>query len=488
VPVWFDSIPQFDELYSVSDLHMGGDVHAADPSPQIFKSGPELAGLIGHLKTKPGKVALVINGDMVDFLAEPGATAFDPEGAVEKLTRIAKDPAFAPVWLALTDFVSAEGRHLIITLGNHDLELSLPWVREHLLDLLAGNDDAARGRILLAFDGAGFLCRVGNATVLCVHGNEVDTWNVTDHEALRRAGRDMQQGHSIDPWIPNAGALLVIDVMNGIKKGYPFVDLLKPEIEAVIPVLKALAPDKIRQFGSALQVFKRLAWDKVRRLTKFLGAEDQAQLATAADAITSRRPPMNRDALLAKAESRLAHNVEPVSLVPEEERVQQLGRLEAVATWAFGGELREILRARLSDLIADRSFQWTQEDDTFRKLDEKVAPNVDFILAGHTHLERAIPRRGRTGFYFNSGTWVRLIQLKPEVIADQTEFNKVYGALSAGTMEALDQFPDLVLHLRTVVAVRTDPADPTGTRGELLHWDKAGLKPVNALAGMTKKA
>jgi hypothetical protein len=194
VPVWSDSIPQFDELYSVSDLHMGG----LGAGAQIFDSGRELGRMIDHLRTKPGRVALVINGDTVDFLAEPDAKSFDPNGATLKLERIAGDSSFKPVWIALKKFVRAKGRRLIITLGNHDLELALPWLRTRLLDLLAGDDDATRGRTVLAFDGAGFLCRVGKATVLCVHGNEVDDWNVTDHETIRRFGRDLQQGRSVD--------------------------------------------------------------------------------------------------------------------------------------------------------------------------------------------------------------------------------------------------------------------------------------------------
>ena len=44
----------------------------------------------------------------------------------------------APVWKALKKFVRTKDRRLIITLGNHDLELALPWVREHLLGLIAG--------------------------------------------------------------------------------------------------------------------------------------------------------------------------------------------------------------------------------------------------------------------------------------------------------------------------------------------------------------
>jgi hypothetical protein len=73
------------------------------------------------------------------------------------------------------------------------------------------------------------------------------------------------------------------------------------------------------------------------------------------------------------------------------------------------------------------------------------------------------------------------------VLADQTEFNKVYGALAAGTMDALDKFPGLVLRRRTIVAVKADSA---GARGELLRWDtvngKLDLILVDPNAGMTK--
>lgn len=464
MPDWFDNIQQFDELYSVSDLHMGG----SGPGTQIFNSGPELAQLIEYLQTKrPGKVAFVINGDMVDFLAEPAPKAFDPEGAVRKLTRIANDTAFSPVWEALKSFVRTEGRRLIITLGNHDLELALPWVREHLLDLIAGNDDAARGRIITAFDGAGFLCRVGTATVLCVHGNEVDDWNPTDHEAIRRLGRDMQQGHTVGPWIPNAGSYLVINLMNAIKAKYPFVDLIQPYQKTAIQILRTFTSIDLRQLERLFKAAQRRVRDKLRRKIGLLG--DGGEQADPTEAGRLERLPIDRDALLEAAEWQLLQNVEPISLVPDEERVQHLGWTEAQAVWLSGGEPREVLRIQLDGLIVDRSFDWWAPDEPFQKIDDTIAPNVDFILTGHTHLERSLQRRGKTGHYFNSGTWVRLIQLKPEVLTNRAEFYKVYDALAAGGMDRLDGFDGLILRRRTVAAVK---ADGTGTRGELLRWEK----------------
>ena len=480
---WSNSLPTFDELYSVSDLHMGG----LEKRSQIFDSGTELEKLINHLRAKLGQIALVINGDMVDFLAEPNATGFDPKGAPAKLERIARDDAFSPVWKALGRFVRTKGKRLVITLGNHDLELGLPWVRSALVDLIAADDDAARGRIQLAFDGSGFRCQVGSSTVLCMHGNEVDDWNLADYETIRRAGRDIQQGRSVESWMPNAGTHLVIEVMNDIKKGYPFVDLLKPELEAVIPVLLALAPDMHQKILGAFLVLKRLAADKVRHSFGFLSGDVEAQAVRIdrSPAPRQTRLRMNHDALMAAAEEQLTRGVDPLALVADELRAEKLGIAGAAWSWATGGDTRSTLRKALSDLQNDRSFEWSLEDDTFRQVDELVAPDVDFVLTGHTHLERALPRRRQRGYYLNTGTWVRLIQLRPQVLADQSEFNKVYGALAAGTMQALDKFPELILRRRTVAAIRKTSQ---GVRGELLRWNGGDdpLQPVNPQAGMTR--
>ena len=147
---------EFDEVHVISDLHLGGR-----PGFQIFASTAELAWLIGDLRQRSaGRIALVINGDFVDFLAQAPALPFDPEGAADKLATIANEPAFAPVFNALRAFTATDNRQLIVNLGNHDLEFALPWVREQLIELLSGGDTAARGRITLAFDGAGVPMRL----------------------------------------------------------------------------------------------------------------------------------------------------------------------------------------------------------------------------------------------------------------------------------------------------------------------------------------
>src|SRR3954466_10525606 len=104
--------PAFDELHSISDLHLGG------PSGfQMFAEGKLLGHTIDFLgdpSRAAGTVGLVINGDFVDFLAEDGATYLDVEGAELKLERIMGDPAFIPVFVALKHLVRTPKRLLIV--------------------------------------------------------------------------------------------------------------------------------------------------------------------------------------------------------------------------------------------------------------------------------------------------------------------------------------------------------------------------------------
>jgi UDP-2,3-diacylglucosamine pyrophosphatase LpxH len=144
----------FDELYVISDLHLGGKTGF-----QIFNQGPTLAAFIKGItdKTQDLRLGLVLNGDTIDFLAEASTGYLDPQGAVQKLQRILlDDSAFSGVFAALQKFVTTLNRQLIIVLGNHDVELALPEVQEWLLENLSQNKQEARGRVTMCYDGTGF--------------------------------------------------------------------------------------------------------------------------------------------------------------------------------------------------------------------------------------------------------------------------------------------------------------------------------------------
>jgi UDP-2,3-diacylglucosamine pyrophosphatase LpxH len=441
-------LPAFDQISVISDLHIGGV-----DGFQIFGQGPLLATLIDRLRQDSLSTSvLVINGDMVDFLAEPDAKAFDPEGANRKLDRIFSDKNFTPVWEALRQYVKT--RNLVITLGNHDLELALPWVRQHLLGLLSGGDAAALSRITLAFDGSGFACTVGSSNVLCLHGNEVDTWNVTDYEAVRRIGCDLAHGRSVADWIPNAGTKLVIEVMNVIKREHAFIDLLKPEKEAAVRVLLVLKPDQRANLRAVAEVASRRVWDGVRRAMGWLSAGEEDDRAAEPDAlarIVGRvETKVDTEKLLDHAES-LFRDTNAIDLVYGQQG-QQLGWWDALAAVIRQREPHEIAREAIKELVDDTSFNIGQTDADFQRIDALAGPTYDIVVAGHTHLARSLSRTEGRGRYFNSGTWASLMRLTPAQLQSAAAFKPVFETMRKA--KTIADLGPLVWKRPTVVTVR----------------------------------
>lgn len=489
------TVPVFDRLHIVSDLHLGGE-----PGFQIFNQGPRLAALIERLAEENGEsLGLVLNGDIVDFLAETPGKYLDPINAVEKLERVCcKERSFSVVWDALAGFVKRPHCRLILVLGNHDVELALPTVREWLLGSLSQGDAAARGRIIIAMDGAGFACKVGTKRVLCLHGNEVDTWNIVDYRRLLEVSRSVNRGAVPEEWDANAGTRMVIDVMNEVKREFPMVDLLKPEAEAVAPVILALDPSQLGKIVKLMKVASYLARDKVRRAGGFLSAEAEGRAAQElpSDAEVARRLLAGQvdgdislhegdvGSSLLRAHDAIEAGQDP-KLRPDLQDAEFLGFTDSVRQWFGLNEKREeLLRRALQKLLRkDRSFDLGFRDGTFTELDEEIGAEVDYLVAGHTHLERAIERRHPGRYYFNSGTWIRLIELTDEVLNDADEFGRVYAAFKAGSMEALDELVDLGRNRQDLVRIRPTVVsivqEQGRTHGQLCHAGKdGGLQPV----------
>jgi UDP-2,3-diacylglucosamine pyrophosphatase LpxH len=489
---------QFDQLYIVSDLHFGGE-----PGFQIFGSQAEMIWLIQHLtqldSTK--QIGLVINGDFIDFLAEAPSRHFDPDGALRKLERVAlQDPTFSPIFNELKNFLSTPNRKLIINLGNHDLELTLPWVRERLIEILTDNNELARARLNMIFDGSGVFANVGSKSVLCVHGNEVDAWNPADFEKLRQISRDYQFGRPVENWIPNAGSKMVIDVMNPVKRNYPFVDLLKPEAEGVVPTLLACDPKQLSNLDSVLGLASAASsWlqTKISKPRGMLGEEKESTPVAGsvagnttgltqalinrnfpskgANASTSSTSTDGSNAgtragsdaanMLLAVEQQTLDGINPLNLV-QGKQAEQLGGFGAFINWLKDKPPSEVLREALDKLDKDRSFDPTAIDDTFTSLDKEVQGNIDFLIAGHTHLERALKRKKGNGYYFNSGTWARLIKIEPATRQSPEKFKALFDILKSGTMAKLDATPGLISKFCTVVAIVNDG---NGVLGELRH-------------------
>jgi hypothetical protein len=98
-----------------------------------------------------------------------------------------------------------------------------------------------------------------------------------------------------------------------------------------------------------------------------------------------------------------------------------------------------------------------------------IGPDIHFVVTGHTHLERAIadePNR----FYFNTGTWIRLLRFTEDILKDEASFKQAYQVLNDGSMDAIDRAAGkrkgFVLDHTSAVSICREKG---GTVGKLLH-------------------
>lgn len=463
-----DYLPEFDAVFVVSDLHLGGYADDEGRDYRIFQESSALSWFIGSLSQRleaKQRVCLVLNGDIIDFLAHKQPKYFDWVHALDKLEDALTDPEQSSVWQALQRYVT-DGGHLVLVLGNHDLELALPDPQQRLLHFLSDGRSELRGQIELALDGAGFRCRVKRERVLCVHGNEGDPWNAIDYGRLSLIRRALARGSMdrnatiLSSWIPNPGTQLVIDYLNGLKHRYQWIDLLKPEEEATAMVSAALCDlPRLRVFA---EVMANKAENAKRLADGFMaGTYASAAGPSASAAHRGDTRQLDADASILAAVEALSSGQRPQDMVDDVDApflmdpIELTRRTIALKLWPRG--LREALEQTIAD---DRWFEIERRDEVARELDELVGPDVEFLVAGHTHLQRAFERDRFPGkYYFNSGTWIRLLRIRKELLARDL-FPEIEYRLRDGRLSELQKpllgatgVTSLLQTTRTVVCI-----------------------------------
>jgi len=463
-----NDLPVFDEVHVVSDLHMGGRAGF-----QILRETTRLANFItrvGQQRPK-GQVALVLNGDVFDTLAEdlPGYIAIDD--AAQAVSRIMEDAAFATIWQAMAAFVKLPGRHLVFVIGNHDIEIALPPVQRLLLAALAGNDLAARARTVFSTAGAGFACMVGRSRIFCIHGNEVDGWNFNRYEDLARASRRLNAGTTLaaSEWQPNAGTRMVKDVMNSVKHRYAWIDLLKPETSAAVGALLVLDPSQVAKINALLGVVGTRVGGDAQANARLsvepakpgeVGAQPAPTLEQVLGPNLRQGASQSADDMLAAAEANFGKA--PGTGAPGDGTLGIGGLVwDKLTGWLRGVSEAEALRRALADWLAkDKTFEVDERDDTFKQVTAAVGSGIDFIVTGHTHLARAI-EMGQGRYYFNCGTWIRLMRLTPAMLKDEASFKPVYDVLKDGRMQAIDD-GKLVMDETCAVSITDESGQTVG--------------------------
>jgi len=251
-------------------------------------------------------------------------------------------------------------------------------------------------------------------------------------------------------------------------------------------VLLALPADLHPPLLDFAKITARLAVGVARVETGFLGAPiaPGASAPTASSPADGYRalelitggaaaPPPRVDSALSaaawlkQAEADFASGRRPLDVLDARDGEEMLGLGTLMWDRIMGRDPKDALREALQTyLVGDETFRFDTEDGTYRALDREVGPEVHFLVAGHTHLERRLPRTRGGGVYFNSGTWIRLIQIQPQQLATRDTFEPVYGALAGGRLTDLDALPNLVQQRRTVVSIWKDG---DAVHGELRH-------------------
>ena len=203
---------------------------------------------------------------------------------------------------------------------------------------------------------------------------EADRWNHIDHDALRRAAHARALGQPWDArsWVPNAGTKLVIDAMNEVKAKHPFIDLLKPEKEAALKILRSIAPKTFASVADALPAFASWARARVTRSAFVLGVEG-AEMPRGAEVVHLLGEAINRSGvdtgggppstgLMDRVGQHHRAGRSPASLVSDDQ-----ANLGYWSNLILGVDPVEALRQALQEwLLADRSFALDDRDETYR--------------------------------------------------------------------------------------------------------------------------
>ena len=461
-----DTLPQYDCAYVVSDLHLGGQ-----PGFQMFSEGEAFERFCTKIaKNVKATVPtlLVINGDFVDFLAEEGATYWNGDRASDDLRNLSTRDELRPVFDGLRKFVAKSGAKLVITLGNHDLELTLPDVRTTLLDILTDGYSNRLSRIEFSFDGWGYRFVVGDRVALATHGNEIDEYNFTRYDILGQISREMTLFGSSElatHWKPNAGTVFVIDAINQIKNEYPFIDMLKPEKTVAFLTLTILAPINL---GVADEVARLKAtaianeFNRPSSERRFLGSGDtspadlgdnlisQARARTLELKVSSyiHNASLDIDDLIYQDEDALlgiGDWLDSARTAIGEMIGAGVGLAKTTAGWVVDKATEKgkaahsnALRTALRSFVSSAPFKVSTLDKENRELDNTFRSEYDVVFTGHTHTRRFARRTGgKDGHFVNTGTWAGLMRFTEKDVASASVFREVYDLMIQGDRQAL---------------------------------------------------
>lgn len=377
-----------DDIIVISDLHL-----AAERDQGLFQADAQLVEFLQWVHNSLHRCFLVINGDVFDFLVGREASSLNLDEAVVQVESIAAN--HREILEILGAIASSNDHELFILGGNHDPELALPEVQRRLEHHL--NSHSSRPLVRWLTNGEAALFHVGLARVLIEHGDQYDSWNWIDHEALRRviclASRNVayEDVYKLPP-----GSQLVINRFNPIREKFRWLETLQPfspsilplALEVILPTLPPNERDRLIRSVKELKTFGRRAL-----ADRILAGLDRKSEYWAND--DHERQFLN----------------EWLALYEKQENVWSvLDNMEAALVRAA---------TRLRSLTAKTTLKHISRTNSFFNIDELdgqservtklISKGTDVVVHGHTHSAKA--HIVSSGLYLNTGTWGQLTQL-----------------------------------------------------------------------------
>lgn len=503
-------------VYVISDLHLGGrdpDPATGDRGFRMMTHPRDLATFLTKLAEKPRAPVceLVINGDFIDFLAEqlPGETEWKafrerPGEALLVFKQLLDRPGDRAVLDALGAMLK-NGHRVTVLLGNHDVELALPEVREAFEEAVGAGHNP--GVLRWVVNNEAYV--VGDA--LIEHGNRYDAANQVDHDGLRRLcsmrSRGLYSDEGRAEYRSPPGSLFVAEIMNPIKQDYSFIDLLKPQSEPLFALILALAPEHRKRVLELIAILKKITEggmdsptlpSELHHITAQGGGEvelsdeEVERRATAAllDSITD--SVSEREALASALEA-LSQGDESTApeTVPIANTLSRVVAATGLLALVSAGNLLPLkyrvplVRKTLGTLAGDKTFDDATETGaaylaaaqalaaprTPAELDLMPASRDRFryVVFGHTHHPKKLALPGGDATYLNTGTWANVMRFPRELFAadDDTAGEALVSFVERVRKNDLD---DMIVFRPTYVRLDVG-ADGRVASADLVEYD-----------------
>ena len=423
-------------VYVISDLHIGGaypvpgsgDTRGFRLNTHVDVATQFVTRLTASA-TAGVSLELVINGDIVDFLAERSSSGPvwvpftpDPDDACQKLEAIVTRDQ--PFFDALARFLAA-GHRLTLLLGNHDIELDLPPVRAKFASLLGigGHTDYE----FIANDEAYV---IGGA--LIEHGNRYDGFNMVDYDSLRRVSALMSRRQEARQSLHVRRAAGQQDGRVGDQSDQGAVSIHRSADARERRGGAAAARARAGRARPARQGCGAWVGGRPRREDAAAAALGRAAPAPAGGQVLQSLVHTSLGArafgYLRALEHDLASIDAKVATADATARVDfdRDRGLACLLTAHKDGDVQarlpallEAVRALQGDKTFDRSVETgTEYLNSARALARQGGFQI--VTYGHTHLAKKVPL-DNGAVYFNSGAWVDFMQFPPEIISGPSD-------------------------------------------------------------------